>query len=100
MTAKAAAGPTGPHQGGEPAFTTYMESLSRKLPALHLSTLLWTHIKERQVLIDKDPAATMNHLAELTERELVEKENEALACMATQLPHSPLDPSAIGAKHL
>ena len=47
MMAKAAAGPTGPHQGGDPTFTTYTEALSRKLPASHLSMLMQTCIKER-----------------------------------------------------
>jgi len=77
-----------------------VEALSRKLPALHLSMLVQTWIKERQVLIDKDTATATNHLAELTKHKLVMKANEALAHMATQLPHSPPNPSAIGAKHL
>ena len=100
IMAKVTAGPMGLHQGGDPASATYAEVLSRKLPALHLNMLVQTQIKERQVLIDKDPAAMTNHLAELTEHELVMKANEALAHMATQLPHSPPNPSAIGAKHL
>jgi len=63
IMAKATAGPMGLHQGRDPTSATYVEALSRKLPALHLSTLTWTRIKERQVLIDKDPAAMTNHLA-------------------------------------
>src|SRR5882724_9990038 len=53
------------------AFTTYVEALSRKLPASHLSTLMQTRVKERQVLIDKDPATATNHLAKITKHELV-----------------------------
>jgi len=59
-------------------------------------TRMW--IKERQVLIDKDPSAETNHLCELTEHELVARAYDAFAWMATQLPHRPAEPKAVGAK--
>jgi len=63
---------------------------------LHLSMLVQTQIKERLVLVDKDLAVATNHLAELTEHELVTKANEDLSQMAMQLPHSPPDPGKLG----
>ena len=57
-------------------------------------------MKERQVLIDKDPAAKLNQLAALNEHELVAKANKALTHMAAQLSQGPAEPRAVGAKKL
>jgi len=55
-------------------------------------------VKERQVLIDKDPASELNQLA--TQHELVAKANKALTQMTTQLPQGLAELSAVGAKKL
>jgi len=57
-------------------------------------------VKERQVLIDKDPASEMNQLAALNKRELVAKANEALARMTAQLPQGLAELRAVGEKKL
>jgi len=74
--------------------------LNNHLLAAHLSTLTRSQVKDRQVLIDKDPAAKSNQLAALNERELVAKANEAIAHMTAQLPQGPTEPRAVGAKKL
>ena len=57
-------------------------------------------MKDRQVLIDKDPAAESNQLAGLNECELVAKANEAITHMVTKLPQGPPEPRAVGTKKL
>jgi len=52
---------------------TYADALNRWLPAAHLSTLVRGQVKDRQVLIDKDPVSQSNQLAGLNERKLVAK---------------------------
>jgi len=59
-----------------------------------------SQVKERQVLIDKDPAAESNQLAALNKYKLVGKANEALTHMATQLSQGPVEARAVGAKKL
>ena len=81
-------------------WVTYADAVSSGLPALHLSTLARSRVKERQVLVDRDPSAGVNHLPELNERELVAKANEALTKMSTHLTQGPPDPRAVGAKKL
>jgi len=83
-------------QGG----ATYADVLNRQLPVAHLSTLARGRVKDRQVLIDKDPAAESNQLAGLNERELVAKANEAITHMVTKLQQGPLELRAVGAKKL
>jgi len=78
----------------------YTDTLNRWLPSDHLSTLARAGVKERQVLIDKDPVVKQNHLDGLNEQELVAKANEALAYMADQLPQSPSQPRVVGARKL
>ena len=57
-------------------------------------------MKDRQVLIDKDPAAELNQLAGLNKCELVAKANEAITHMVTKLQQGPLELRAVGAKKL
>ena len=60
---------------------SYAEALSCHLPMTHLSTLARTWVKEKQVLIDKNPTANSDPIQGLTECELVTKANEALTAM-------------------
>jgi len=58
-----------------------------------------SQVKERQVLIDRDPT-DISHLQDLTKHELVAKANKALARMVSQLALSLNDPKAVEAKKL
>jgi len=79
---------------------TYTDVLNRQLPAAHLSTLARGWVKDRQVLIDKDPVAELNQLACLNECELVAKANEALTHMATKVQQGLEELREVGAKKL
>jgi len=83
-----------------PGGATYAEVLNRHLPAAHISTLTRSQVKDRQVLIDKDPVAESNQLAALNKHELVAKANKAIACMTTQLSQGPAELRVVGAKKL
>jgi len=85
---------------GAPGWATYADTVNRHLPAAHLSTLARSRVKDRQVLIDKDPAAELNQLVALNERELVAKANEAIARMTSQLSQGPTELRAVGVKKL
>jgi len=65
--------------------TSYAAALNTKLPSMHSSMLARTWVRERQVLIDKDPQADLNQLDTLNELELVAKENKAILGMLGQL---------------
>ena len=60
-------------ENGGPGHVSYADALNRQLLAAHLSTLTRSQVKERQVLIDKDPAAKLNQLVTLNECKLVAK---------------------------
>jgi len=49
-------------------------------------------VKEKQVLIDKDPTANSDPLQGLTEHKLVTKANEALAEMTLEWQAAPANP--------
>jgi len=77
-----------------------MEALSYCLPPTHLSTLARTRVKEKQLLVDKEPTASSDPLQDLTKCKLVNKANEALMVMTTRVAGLPSDPRAVGAKKL
>ena len=83
-----------------PGRATYVDTVNRHLAAAHLSTLARSQVKDRKVLIDKDPAAKLNQLVALNECELVAKANEAITRMSSQLSQGPTEPRAVGAKKL
>ena len=72
--------------------TSYVEALSRRLATTHLSTLARMRVKEKQVLIDKDPTENSDPLQGLTEHKLVTKANEALAEMTLEWQAAPVNP--------
>jgi len=67
--------------GGSGSRTTYTEALSRHLPLVHPNTLARTCIRERQVLVDKDPLVSTNHLDMLSKCKLIANANEAMVKM-------------------
>jgi len=67
--------------GTRPMLYAAMAALGNRLPSAHPSTLAWSHVRESQVLIDKDPQVSSNLLDMLNERELITKANEALEKM-------------------
>jgi len=77
-----------------------MEALSYCLPPTHLSTLARTSVKEKQVLVDKEPTVSSDPLQDLTECKLVTKTNEALTVMTTQVAGHPSNPRAVSVKKL
>ena len=81
---------------------TYAKILSSCLPLVHPNTLARSRVRERQVLVDKDPLVTTNHLETLSEHELVAKANEAIAKMteASDLDQRIKDVRAVGEKKL
>ena len=64
--------------------TSYIATLNTRLPSMHSSTLARTQVRERQVLIDKDPQVDLNQLNTLNKWELVAKANEAILGMVGQ----------------
>jgi len=72
--------------------TSYVAALTSGLPAAHSSTLARSHIRDSQVLIDKDPQVSSNHLDTLNKQELVTKANEVLGRMAMQVSPGPNKP--------
>src|SRR5882724_5073882 len=83
-----------------PGRASYADALNRRLLPAHLSTLARSRVRQRQVLIDKDPAADLNQLDGLNEQELVAKANKAIGNMAAQLPQGPTVPWAVGERKL
>jgi len=66
----------------------------------HPSTLARSHVRDSQVLIDKDPQASTKPLDMLSEWELVAKANEAVDKMVEKVSQGPTDLRAVGAKRL
>ena len=54
---------------------SYVEALNHHLPPIHLSTLARKRVKEKQVLVDKEPTANTDPLQDLTKCKLVAKAN-------------------------
>jgi len=79
---------------------TYVSVLNSQLPMAHLSTLARACVWDRIVLIEKDPAATLNNLEGLSEQELVMKANEALERMQEEGGLGPENVRMVGAKKL
>jgi len=50
-----------------PHIATYADALNSHLPTAHLSTLAKTRVRERQVLIERDPTIETNHMQALME---------------------------------
>ena len=67
--------------GIRPRSYVAVATLSNSFPTAPLSTLAWSHIRESQVLIDKNPQVSSNPLDMLNKRELVAKANEVVARM-------------------
>jgi len=67
--------------GIRPKYYAAMAALSNSLPTMHPSTLARSHVRESQVLIDKNPQVSSNPLDMLNVRELITKANEAVARM-------------------
>ena len=79
---------------------SYAAALNSSLPSTHPSTLARTRLRERQVLIDRDPQADSNHLDALNERELVDKANEAISGLKGHAGAVADKARALGAKRL
>ena len=77
-----------------------MEALNNWLLTAYLSMLARLRIRERQVLVDKDPSAGYNHLAKPAELKLVAKANEAIVKMTGQHAQVPGEARVVGAKKL
>jgi len=58
-------------------------TVSCPLPMANM--LARTHVRECQVLIDRDPQGSSDHLHKLNEQKLVAKSNEVLEKMARQV---------------
>ena len=80
--------------------TTYADALNRQFPTSHAGTLAQSRARNRQVLVDKTPDATDNHLDSLNEETLAEKVNKAITKMMRQMGQHPNEVKVIGAKKL
>ena len=78
----------------------YTAVLARQLSTMHPRTLARSHVRDSQVLIDKDPQVSTNHLDALSKWELVAKANEVVEKMVGKVSQGPTDPRAVGAKRL
>jgi len=67
---------------------------------VHPIILARMRVRERQILVDRDPSVTSKHISDLNEWELVVKVNEALTKMITQQDQGPKEAKAVGAKKL
>jgi hypothetical protein len=90
--------PLQPQPSNQPL--SYAAAASRQLPLSHPSTLARSRVRECQVLIDKNPNSEAYQLADLNERELVAKANEAMELMCKESPDEGEGAKAIGAKKL
>src|SRR5882724_3177545 len=80
--------------------TTYADALNRQFPTSHAGTLARSHARNRQVLVDKAPDTTANHLDNLDEGKLVEKANEAITKMCRTDTPNQTEVKVIGVKRL
>ena len=80
--------------------TSYAEALSAQLPLAHPNTLAWYQIRERQVLVDRDPRAVASQLEVLNECQLVAKANEAIVAITSQASQGMDEARMLGARKL
>jgi len=79
---------------------SYAEALSARLPLVHPNTLAQYWIRERQVLVDRDPGVVATQLEVLNECELVVKANEAIVAITSWASQGMDEARVVGARQL